>query len=147
QAVEYYKQAAKLDPRADLFYYNIALALQRLNRMSEALPYAQKSTELNPGRSLNHYFLGKLYTKLNRNDEAVPELETSIRLNPQLDNSYYLLSLIYERSGNTIKAQEMRDKLAQLKHARDGEATIESPESEAHELVLPSRLLQDHTER
>ena len=144
QAVEYYKQATKLDPRDDLFYYNTALALQRLNRVSEALPYAQRSTEINPGRSLNHYLLGKLYTKLNRNDEAVPELETSIRLNPRLDNSYYLLSLIYERSGNTIKAQGMRDKLAQLKHTREGEAIIESPESAVHEMILPSRLLQNH---
>jgi len=147
QAVEYYKQAAKLDPRGDLFYYDTALALQRLNRVSEALPYAQKSTELNPERSLNHYFLGKLYTKLNRNAEAVPELETSLRLNPQLDNSYYLLSQIYERSGNTIKAQEMRDKLALLKHARDRGTTMESPESEAHEMISPSRLLQDHNQR
>jgi tetratricopeptide (TPR) repeat protein len=145
-AMEYYKQAATLDPGDDLFYYDTALALQRLNRVSEALPYAQKSTELNPGRSLNHYFLGKLYTRLNRNAEAVPELEASIRLNPQLDNSYYLLSQIYERSGDTTKAQEMRDKLAQLKHARDRGATIESPDPEAQDMISPSRVLQNRNQ-
>jgi tetratricopeptide (TPR) repeat protein len=147
QAAEYYKQAVKIDPHDDLFYYDAAVALERLNRVSEALPYAQKSTELSPGRSLNHYLLGKLYAKLNRNAEALPELETSIRLNPQLDNSYYLLSQIYERSGNTIKAQQMRDKLAQLKHARDRGSTMESPESEAQEMISPSRLLLDHNQR
>jgi tetratricopeptide (TPR) repeat protein len=143
-AAEYYQQATKLDPRNDLYSYNTALVLQRLNRIDEALPYAQKSTALNPGRSLNHYFLGKLYTKLNRDPEAVRELEASIRLNPELDNSYYLLAQIYGRSGDTVRAQEIRDKLAGLKQAQQRQVQIESSESEPHEMISPSKVLQDH---
>jgi len=144
QAAKYYEQAAELDLHNDVYSYNTAVALQRLNRLSEALPFAQKSVELNPGRSLNHYFLGKLYSKLNRDTDAVAELEASVRLNPELDNSYYLLAQIYERSGNATRAQEMRDKLEQLKQSRQRMVGIDSPESEPSEMISPSRVLQDH---
>jgi tetratricopeptide (TPR) repeat protein len=143
QAVKYYEQATTLDSHNDVYSYNTAVALQRLNRISAALPYAQRSTELNPDRSLNHYLLGKLYSKLDRDAEAVAELEASLRLNPALDNSYYLLAQIYDRSGNATRAQEMRDKLAQLKQSRQSEVRPESPESEPKEMISPSRVLQD----
>jgi tetratricopeptide (TPR) repeat protein len=144
EAAKYYKEAIEIEPRNDVYFYDMAVALQRLNRLAEALPYARRAAALNPRRSLNHYFLGKLYVKLNRDDDAIPELEASIRLNPRLDNSYYLLSQIYGRMGNASKANEMRAKLAQLKHTADREVQLESPESEPGEKISPSQVLESH---
>lgn len=144
EAVKYYKEATEIEPHNAVYSHNTAVALERLNRIAEALPYAQQATSLNPGRSLNHYLLGKLYVKLNRDSDAIPELEASIRLNPKLDNSYYLLSQIYGRMGNTIKADEMRAKLAQLKQAADSGVQLELPESEPGGKISPSQVLDGH---
>lgn len=141
-AVKYYREAIEIDSGNAVFFYNTAVALERLNRNAEALPYAEKAAALRPERGLYHYLLGKLYRKLQRDRDALRELETSLRLNPQLASSYYLLLKLYNRAGDTTRAAEMRAKLAELKVATDNEVKLSSKETESEREIPPSQVLE-----
>ncbi len=134
-AVSNYKEAAELAPNNDLYWYDVALALERMNKLIEAIPYAEKAVQLKPGRGTAHYMLGKLYAKLGRSADAIQELETCIHLEPQADASYYLLARTYRKLGNESKADEWSSELVQRKAMRDQQVGLSGPASESISLL------------
>jgi tetratricopeptide (TPR) repeat protein len=118
QAAESYKTASNLDPGKGRFAYDTALAFERANKATEALPYAERAARIDPSVALNHYLLGKLYGKLERKAEAVHELEMAVQLDPALDYPYYLLARTYMRLGDMTKAQEWNKKLQEIKKSQ-----------------------------
>jgi tetratricopeptide (TPR) repeat protein len=136
-AARSYQHATELAPTNDLYWYDVALALERMNKLTEAIPYAEKAVQLKPERGIAHYMLGKLYAKLNRSTEAIGELETCIRLEPQADSSYYLLARTYRKLGNESKAEEWSSKLTKRKAMRDQQVGLMGPASESTSLLDP----------
>jgi len=136
-AKQSYKKAAELAPRNDLYAYDVALALERMNSVAEAIPYAETATRLKPERGITHYMLGKLYTKIGRNADAIRELETCIRLDPETDASYYLLARTYRKLADNAKAEHWMTKLAELKAARDRRIGLSGPATESQSLLDP----------
>ena len=127
----------ELSPQNDLYFYDVALSLERLNKTAEAIPYAEKSTELKPDRSFNHYMLGKLYAKVGRKAEAIRELETSVRLDPQVEYPYYLLARTYMQIGDQARAQTWSRKLQELKDEKNRAVGLSPPASESPRVLEP----------
>ena len=48
-AVREYREALRLDPRHADAHYNLAVALERLGRMDEAIAHYQQASQLDPG--------------------------------------------------------------------------------------------------
>lgn len=119
QAAKYFTEATRLSPQDAFFYYDAAIALERLNKVHEAIPYAQKSVQLDPSQAIYHYRLGKLYAKTGRRTEAVKELETCVRLDPRIDSPYYLLARTYRQMGDPKEADLWSQKLQRVQKAKD----------------------------
>ncbi|MBV9081175.1 MAG: tetratricopeptide repeat protein [Acidobacteriaceae bacterium] len=126
-ALKNYMQAAKFAPQNDLYLYDVALVLERMNKVAEAISYAEKAVSLKPDRGITHYILGKLYSKLERNADAVRELEACIRLEPSAEPAYYLLARTYRKLGDESKAGQCAAKLNELKAARDSRVGLAGP--------------------
>jgi tetratricopeptide (TPR) repeat protein len=131
RALVNYKKAFELAPANGLYCYDVALVLERMNKISEAVPYAERSVRLDPGRGPTHYILGKLLAKLGRNQEAITQLEESVRLNPQLQASYYLLARTYMTLGKQAQADEWNRRLSDLKASQDQRIGLAGPASDA----------------
>jgi tetratricopeptide (TPR) repeat protein len=130
-----YKEAAELAPTNDLYAYDVALALERMNRVAEAISYAETAARLKPGRGITHYMLGKLYTKVDRNADAIRELETCIRLDPKADASYYLLARTYRKLADNAQAERWMTKLTELKTAQDRRIGLSGPATQSTSLL------------
>ena len=130
RAVAHYKKAIELNPQNDLYLYDLALALERQNRVSEAVPLLERASQLNPNQGISRYLLGKLYEKLDRRSEAIRELEASLRLDPENDSACYLLAGVYRKSGDQARAEEWGRRFARLKEAKDRRAGLAGPASE-----------------
>jgi tetratricopeptide (TPR) repeat protein len=130
RALVNYQKAFELAPANGLYCYDVALVLERMNKISEAVPYAEKSVRLDPNRGPTHYILGKLLAKLGRNQEAITQLEVSVRLNPQLQASYYLLARTYLALGKRAQADEWNRRLSDLKASQDQRIGLAGPASD-----------------
>jgi tetratricopeptide (TPR) repeat protein len=134
-ALKNYTKAAELAPQNDLYMYDVALALERMNKLAQAIPYAEKSVSLKPDRGITHYLLGKLYAKVDRHADAIPELEACIRLDPQAYPAYYLLARTYRKHGDQPKAEQWAAKLNELKAARDYRIGLSGPATASTSLL------------
>jgi tetratricopeptide (TPR) repeat protein len=141
QAAKSYKAASDLSPQTGRFAYDTALALERQNQVTEAIPYAEKAVTLDSSSAMDHYLLGKLYGNTERKQEAIRELQTAIQLNPALDYPYYVLARIYLRMGDTPKAQELNAKFQQLKREQFKLHGVASMSSAPSDKVSPAALL------
>jgi tetratricopeptide (TPR) repeat protein len=130
RAVAHYKKAIELNPQNDLYLYDLALALERQNRVSEGVPLLERAIQLNPNRDISHYLLGKLYEKLDLRSEAIHELEASFRLDPESDSACYLLARVYGKFGDRARAEEWGRRFAQLKEVKDRRVGLAGPASE-----------------
>jgi tetratricopeptide (TPR) repeat protein len=138
RALVNYRKAFELASANGLYCYDVALVLERMNKIAEAVPYAEKSVSLDPNRGSTHYILGKLLAKLGKSQEAIAQLEESVRLNPQSEASYYLLGRTYMTLGKQGQADEWNRKLNELKASKDKRIGLAGPASDA----IDSRDLQ-----
>lgn len=136
RAAEYYRQALQLNPQNHKYHYDVALALERLNRNAEALPFVQKAVALEPGQGRSHYLLGKVYAKLGRLAEALREFETCVKLEPEAESAYYQLARGYLRLGDQARAQEWNARLLELKGIQDRRVGLSTPASGVNLLEL-----------
>jgi tetratricopeptide (TPR) repeat protein len=133
-ALRNYRKAEELAPENGLYYYDVALVLERMDRVAEAIPFAEQSIRLNPDRDAGHYLLGKLYFKSGRQAEAIRELEVCIRLNPQADAPYYLLARTYKQLGRQDRAEEWNRKLTQLKEEKNRRIGLMGPANQLSDI-------------
>ena len=84
RAYNAYAEALRLQPANALFAYDVALALEKQNKIAEAIPFAEKAAAATPPPPSAHYLCGKLYAKGGKLPDAIHELETAIELNPSM---------------------------------------------------------------
>lgn len=70
----WYAEALARDERDPVTHYNLALALEDLNREEEAVTHYTRATVLNPRFADAHYNLGHLLGRLGRKDEGLRHL-------------------------------------------------------------------------
>jgi len=138
RASDSYAEALRLDPANGLFAYDVALALERQNKITEAIPFAEKAAAAASPPPSAHYLLGKLYTKTGKLPDAIHELEIAIRLNPSMTEPCYLLARTYMQSGDVQKAQEWNTRFQDLKRAQERKGALGPPSSEPVDGLAPS---------
>ena len=74
EAVEAYKKSIKLNPKATVAHFNLALAYKNLDKQEEAAISFEKSIELEPGNLDARYSLGNIYNYLQRWEDAIAQL-------------------------------------------------------------------------
>lgn len=74
EAVEAYKKSIKLNAKATVAHFNLALAYKNLNKQEEAAVAFEKSVELEPGNLDYRYSLGNIYNHLQRWEDAIAQL-------------------------------------------------------------------------
>ena len=78
EAVEAYKKSIEINPQATVAYFNLGLALKKLNRLEEATTAFKKTVELEPGNLNARYSLGNTYNHLNRWEDAIAQLNVVV---------------------------------------------------------------------
>ena len=92
QAAALWRKGTELDPKSEIFWNNLGVALADLNRSADAEQAYRTAIELNPQYATAYNNLGSLlHEKLNRSADAEQAYRTAIALNPQYATAYYNL--------------------------------------------------------
>ncbi len=92
QAAALWRKGTELDPKSEIFWNNLGVALADLNRSADAEQAYRTAIELNPQYATAYNNLGLLlHEKLNRSADAEQAYRTAIALNPQYATAYYNL--------------------------------------------------------
>jgi tetratricopeptide (TPR) repeat protein len=116
-----YRKASDLSPETRIFAHGAAVALDRMNDISQALVYATRAVELPSAGAEDHLLVGKLLAREGKNSAAISELLKAVEQDPELEAAYYLLAHSYQRVGYTKQAAECIAKLKELKRQHEQE--------------------------
>lgn len=95
EAVKFYAEAIKINPKSYFALANAGTCYLRLEKPQQALEYLRVAVTLNPAEPLVHYVLGIAYNNTNQAAEAIKELEEAVRLQPALIPGHIALAGIY----------------------------------------------------
>jgi tetratricopeptide (TPR) repeat protein len=91
KAVDAYKRLIKKDPEDHAAYFNMGLALNKLNEDEDAEEALEKAVELNPDDSQYLTELGAIRIKLAQYREAIEPLKKALELDPENPEAIELL--------------------------------------------------------
>jgi len=110
EAMASFRRTLELAPGHVLARYNLALALNRSDRASEAVDELKRALAIDPQPQI-HYMLGVVYWHQGDFDRAVTELNAAISKQPDYADAYYAL-------GSVLKARkDWKGAAAALRHA------------------------------
>lgn len=113
-AVRYYTNAISADATLFQAYYQRAVALLTLTRISEAEADFRKVIELKPDFARAHRGLGLALLDQNKTDEAKPQLSRAIELDPKITGvRIYLASAMIKSGENTEAIAVLQTAIAQ----------------------------------
>ena len=104
KAVECYQNAAKLGPKA-LYYKELAIAYNYLNRESDVIDCLKKAKSLGKNDSLTDTLWGKILLTQKNYEEAVANLEQAIRKNANNLLAKFYLAVAYNKMNRTKSAR------------------------------------------
>ncbi len=109
-----YDTAVRLNPQHPIAHSNRATVYFLRRDYDRAVASYDKAIRLKPDDADFHYNRGLAYEAKGSNDLAVADYSEAIRLNPDYLNAYRNRARLYEKAGDTAKAQDDRDKIAEL---------------------------------
>lgn len=83
EALEAYREGARLDPRNPRYPSNAAVVLAQMGRPEEALEEARRAVRIGPKFAAGHLNTGNILLLLNRLPEARQAFETALALEPE----------------------------------------------------------------
>jgi tetratricopeptide (TPR) repeat protein len=95
--------------------YFYGLALESLDRDSEALEAFSRASDLSPAVPEAHFHSGKLLFKLGRTEDAKAELQRAIELDPKHAGAHFQLSRVYAKLGDASNAKKFAARAADLR--------------------------------
>ena len=108
-AIESYTEAIQLEaasPHPSAWpHFNLAIALQFLNRMDESEAQLHEALRLDPGLAQAQYQLGTVLEARDRLDAAVTALREASRLNATYAEPHFALARIYRKLGQKALSQ------------------------------------------
>ena len=116
EAVDIFHQILQQDPDNIIVHFLLAAALEKLNRLEEALKGFQKVAYRNPRFNNVHGNMGRVYEKLGNYQKALEEYQKDIRLFPDAPLSYNNLGVIYLKQKRYDMAVEQFEKVLSLTH-------------------------------
>ena len=94
--------------------FMIAVALDRLGEIDQAIAKLEDGKKINPRDPGLLFQLGLLYYKAEKYDLARSELEATLKIAENYSNALYFLGLSYDKLGEKNKALEEFKKVAEL---------------------------------
>jgi tetratricopeptide (TPR) repeat protein len=113
-AKQNFEKSAELKSNYLPAQFMIAVVLDRLGEIDQAIAKLEESKKINPTDAGLIFQLGVLYYKNEQFDKARVELESSVKLADNYSNARYFLGLIYDKQGDKQKALEQFKKVAEL---------------------------------
>lgn len=114
KALQVLETAAKIDPKNDRVWYNMALLRNEMNDRTAAEKAFAKAVELKTTNPRVYYNYGLLLTENGKFKEAEAVLLRGIATDPALAELYYALTFVYIKSNDPVKARQTGMKLKQL---------------------------------
>ena len=114
KAVDQFNKAIELKSDYAAAHFNLALALDRQNKLKDAIRKMETVIALNPQDVGVGFQLALLYYRDGRKDDAVRLLEAVVRLQPNYSNARWYLAAMYEDRNDLDKAIEEIKKVAEL---------------------------------
>lgn len=114
EAIAHYREAIKINPYADLSYFNLVVDLIKQGRIEEAIAVIK----INPDQQKAHSHLGGVLAALGEKlaaqgkklaaqrmyEEAITHCLAAIKINPNYDDSYCYLANLYMKQGKITEA-------------------------------------------
>jgi tetratricopeptide (TPR) repeat protein len=91
EAIETYRAAIKLNPRAALLHYNLAVSLRRAGKQPEAKAAVEKALQCDPAHASSHMVLGAIYEQLGYRVPAILAYSRFLVLEPESPRSAQIL--------------------------------------------------------
>lgn len=107
KAADLYRESIAQDPSNARTYYDLALALDRMEKYSDERDALEKALSLDPELAFPHNQLGLLYLRANQPAEAQEQFQKAIALNPQYSEAQNNLGVIYGQQGRTSEAEQL----------------------------------------
>lgn len=124
KAVEFFKQAIKLNPDLASGYHELGSAYVNMGRVADALEPMKTAVRLDPNNAVMHLNLGITYFNLRRPDEAISELNIAKQLSPKDARIYIEIGNVLHNSYGRIEealtmyseAQRLNPKIPAIHH-------------------------------
>lgn len=87
EAIEHFREAARLQPNFAYMHYNLGAALLKRGETSEAINCFREAVRLNPGFARAHYTWGLALKEQGRPEEASKHFEVATDLDPALSDA------------------------------------------------------------
>jgi tetratricopeptide (TPR) repeat protein len=111
-AIKSFRRALELDPRHALARYNLALALNRVDRTADAIDEMKKALAID-SRGETHYMLGVMYSHQGEFDAAARELKAAIAADPRSAEAHAALGAVFRARRDWESAErELRRAIA-----------------------------------
>ncbi|MFH2063555.1 MAG: tetratricopeptide repeat protein [bacterium] len=104
KAVESFELGIKLKPDYGPAHYNLALTLERQNKLKEAISRMEMVAKDNPQDVGVGFQLALLYYRNEQKELALNIMEAVVRLSPNFANARWYLAVMYEDMGQIDKA-------------------------------------------
>jgi tetratricopeptide (TPR) repeat protein len=114
KAIEEFEKAAAAFPGCGAAYAYMSYAHAGLGDLKKALETLKKAVEIHPESVDVRYQLGLLYEDMDMVGEAIDALETALRVDPKYLFARINLGVLYDRVGETERALEEYEKVAEL---------------------------------
>lgn len=105
-----YQEVLELDPNNRNALNNIAVALSRQNRFTEAINYLNKSIAIFPDYALAYANRANAFNQLSKLELASKDVEKAIELNPNLEWAYSIKGNILTKQGEFEEAEKQLQK-------------------------------------
>jgi tetratricopeptide (TPR) repeat protein len=104
EALNYYRDALRLDPASVEAHNNLGNLLDKMGRKDEAMAQYREALRLRPEAPLAHDNLGTLLIQLGRFEDGMREYTEAARLKPDDPLPHYLMGKAWLRHGQSAKA-------------------------------------------
>lgn len=118
-AVAYLQHAVQLNPKFSVAWSDLGVARQLLQDDTGALKAFGQAVTLDPADAVAQYRLGSELLRLGKSHEAAEHLDAAYRIDPQDQSTLNALQTALRREGRAAEADQIRQKLSDLLHARD----------------------------
>lgn len=105
-AIDYYKNAASLDPSNADIYYKLGLYYQQKERFVDAVASYGQAIQLNPQDGKSFYNLGYVNVAVGNYDKAVEHFSNAISINSTNIEAYFGKAYAFEMMGDLNKSGE-----------------------------------------
>ena len=117
EAVNEFKTAIKLDPKAYLAHYNLGFAYEQKGLFQKAIQEYKITININPKYTNAHFNLGNIYARNGQLDNAARAYRSTLEIDPKDTTARNNLGVIYARQGKLNQAISQWERILEIEPA------------------------------